>query len=139
MVTLDITEFRAMYPAFADVTKYPDSVITLAFNKSTIFIKNETNECLGDSELETILYLVTAHLLAVETKAKANSSGGLIASSAVDKISVSLVAPSNTDEFNYFFNQSAYGQELLALLSLLAVGGFYIGGSPETLAFKRAF
>jgi len=136
-VTLDITEFREIYPAFSDNTKYPDSVITIAFNKATIFFKNETNCVLDEGQLKTIEYLMTAHLLQIQTNTNSGNTAGVITSASIDKISVTIADPSSKDDFDYFLNQTIYGQELLALLSLLVVGGFYIGGSPETMAIKR--
>ena len=135
-VVLSISDFRAAYPAFSDVVKYPDATITGAFNKAQIFVKNETNCALDEDRLETILYLMTAHLLQTQTNAVGGSTAGVIASASMGGVSVSIASPKNADEFQYFLNQSPYGQELLALFSILAMGGFYFGGNGETLAFR---
>ena len=138
MTTLNIATFREVYPAFSDDTKYPDSVITQGFTKATIFFKNETNCLIDDSQLETILYLMTAHLLQVQANVTNGNTSGVVTSASIDKISVSIASPKNADNFEYFLNQTIYGQELLALLGMLIVGGLYIGGSYETMAFKKA-
>lgn len=136
-VVLNITDFREQYPEFKSNVKFPDATITSAFTKATIFFKNETNCEVDIEQLEVILYLMTAHLLKMQLKTLKGQTG-LVASATIDKISVSIVSPRNLGEFEYFLNQTPYGQELLALLALLVLGGFYLGGSPETLAFKRA-
>lgn len=136
-VTLNITTFRTQYPEFISTVKYTDTSITMAFNKATIFFKNETNCELDESQLEVVLYLMTAHLLKVQSNTLKGGQG-LVGSATIDKVSVSIISPKNLSEFEYFLNQTIYGQELLALMALLTIGGFYVGGSPETMAFIRA-
>lgn len=138
-ITLDITIFRSQYPAFINVIKYPDATIQRAFDMSEIFIKNETNCLLDTKALTTILYLMTAHLLQIETNTLKNGNGsnGVITSAAIDKISVTIADPQSKTAWQYFMNQSIYGQELLALFSMLSIGGFYFGGKPETVPFRK--
>lgn len=137
-VTLNITTFRSQYPEFTSEIKFTDSAVTMAFNKATIFFKNETNCELDEVQLEVILYLMTAHLLKVQSNTLKGGSG-LVGSATIDKVSISIISPKNLSEFEYFLNQTIYGQELLALMAILTLGGFYVGGSPETMAFKRAY
>lgn len=136
-VSLDISEFRTFYPAFADDVKYPDAVITNAFTMATTFIENESNCILDDEKLKTVLYLMTAHLLQVQTNTSKNSSG-VVTSASIDKVSVTIAEPKNRTEFSYFMNQTPYGTQLLALFKVLTMGGFYIGGRPEVPSFRKA-
>lgn len=136
-VTLDISEFREQYPTFSDKTKYPDATIQRAFDMSSIYIDNNTNCMLDEKQLKTILYLMTAHLLQIETNALSGNTVGVVTSASIDKISVTIADPNSKSEFSYFLNQTIYGQRLLALFKVLTMGGFYIGGKPETLAIRK--
>jgi hypothetical protein len=134
VVVLDIAEFKELYPAFSDLT---DTTITNSFNMASMFIENETNCYLDEDQLKTVMYMMTAHLLQIQTNTAKNTSG-VVTSASIDKVSVTIAEPKNKTEFSHFMNQTPYGTQLLALFKMLAVGGFYIGGRPEVASFRKA-
>lgn len=65
-------------------------------------------------------FMLVAHYLAIEgkaTQAGFNQSGGVVSSSSIDGVSVSYAIAPYKDSFQYFFQQTPYGQEYLAWLA----------------------
>lgn len=136
-VTLDIAQFRVRFPAYTNVTTYPDATIQATWDVAILYINNVTNDCLNEDKLTYALELLTAHLLFLQTSINSGGSVGVISNATIDKVSVAISVPQSNGSLNYWLNQSPYGQQLLALLRTCAVGGFYIGGRNETGAFRR--
>jgi hypothetical protein len=135
-VTLNITQFRTRFPAYANETTYPDATIQATWDTAVIYIGNVTDDCLSEDQLELALEQMTAHLLFIQDKLSSGATQtGTVTSSSIDKVSVTIAAPKNDDEWEYWLNQSPYGQQLLALLNTICVGGFYIGGNAPRTAY----
>lgn len=67
----------------------------------------------------------------------ANSASGVLTSANEGSVSVSFAPPPSRSAWQYWLNQTPYGQQFLALFSSLVLGGFYIGGLPESQAFRK--
>lgn len=138
--SLDITVFRATFPQFASVVQFPDALITLQWGMATSYLGAYSN-CIYDTldQQQSALYLMLAHLLAIQATIAGGSTGGggPITGATVDKVSVTMAAPPTKSNFGWWLSQTPYGQQLLALLGIVGAGGFYIGGSPERAAFRR--
>lgn len=148
----DDAGFRAKFPAFSDETKYPAAVLAGYFDMAATFISRWDNCLINGERLQLALDLVTAHvvslMMAPNPTANVGASGpgpnvpqvgGILQSASIDKVSVSIVAPPVRDGYDYWFNQTPYGQQYLALITVLTAGGLYIGGMPETVAFPRVY
>lgn len=146
--TYDDAKFRALFPEFSDTTKYPASQIEVYWDLASSFV-DETDfpgRILTGAALENAVYLLTAHLYTLALQAQAavaqgqapgSNQGGFETSATIDKISVTMLAPPAKDMWEWWLAQTPYGQQLLALLQLLAVGGMSVGGLPERLAFRK--
>lgn len=137
---LDIAAFRANFSTFADVTKYPDSLLNLYWRQVVCMIEDGTcQSCTGIEDCGQLeMELLLAHLLTIHTQViSKGKQGGFINSSTVDKVSVSKVAPPAADMFEWWLGQTPFGQQLLAMLQVSSVGGFAIGGLPERAAFRK--
>lgn len=139
--TLDIAAFRAMFPAFADAIKYPDATLQMWWTMAIQYV-NDYDSCLieGDT-LQLALNLMTAHLGRSFTLLS-NGSGnpsGVITGATEGSVSISMEAPPTKNMWQYWLATTPYGQQLLALLQSLVVGGFTIGGLPETAGFRRVY
>ena len=134
-VVLDLTSFRERFTAFSDETTYPDATIQTTWDTATIYVSNVANDCFTSDKLELALQQMTAHLLTLQDSIKDGGMTGTVTSSTIDKVSVTLLAPTNYTEFEFWLNQTPYGQQLLALLSTVCAGGFYVGGSAPRLAY----
>lgn len=139
-ITLDLTVFRALFPQFANVTTFPDAAIQMQFDMATGYVSADTYGDMAASARTNALYLMTAHLLALGVIiATGNYTGqpGIVTSSSVGDVSVSLQPPPVRGQWRYWFNLTPYGAQLIALLEAQSVGGFFVGGLPERAAFRK--
>ena len=79
-----------------------------------------------------------AHLLYIRDQVNSGNNIGVITQASEGDVSVSLASPVVDDEWHYWFNSSPFGRELITLLGVQSVGGFYAGGNPERKAFRKA-
>lgn len=139
--------FRKQFPEFSDPTKYPDAMLQLYWDTATMFMATEDCPCaiLQGPRRVAALNMLTAHLLALaqsrlpveEGGSGTGGQGGYETSASIGDVSVSNMAPPAKDGWQFFLTQTPYGQQLWALLSLLAVGGVSYGGLPERQGFRK--
>lgn len=133
----DVTIFRSTFPLFANEVTYPDAMLEGFYTDAGYFVSG----CgCGDKDgrRQRMLYLMTAHLAYLQDLMTSDGDIGMTQSATVDKVSVSLAMPPyGTSSWKWWLNTSPYGKQLLALLTVVSVGGKYIGGTPETSAFRR--
>lgn len=139
VITFDVTAFRAAFPQFANLTKYPDARLQGYFDSASCIINNNDYGCgsLTGTCRVRALNLQTAHLAALADIIAGGQAPGLVNSATVDKVSVSLTPPPFKNQWQWWLSLTPYGAELLALLQAKAVGGFYVGGLPEISAFRK--
>jgi hypothetical protein len=143
-IVFDDTVWRALIPAFGNSVKYPTAILQIYFNNAACYIEtcDAGQLCVftGASRLLG-LYLMASHLLA-STQMICDNDGaplGLVIEGQVDKVRVTLKPPPDMSQFGWWLSLTPYGQQLYALLKVQAVGGFYIGGSPQRAAFRGTF
>lgn len=137
--------FRAQFPEFADTTKYPAALLSAYWSMATSFITASGSPCgaLGASGLPLALNYMTAHLYvlaqlqAAAAGGPGSSQGGFETSASIGEVSVATMAPPAATMWQWWLAQTAYGQALAALLSVLAVGGTSVGGLPERYGFRK--
>jgi hypothetical protein len=138
--------FRAMLPEFANTVTYPEAVIQMFWDLASDFISIPlcpAGAFLSGNSAAAALNYMTAHLYALNLQ-QVNSGqapgavqGGYEVSATIDKISVTMMTPPAADMWSFWLTQTPYGQALLALLAVKAVGGTSVGGLPERLAFRK--
>lgn len=137
----DDAVFRADFPVFADTCKYPQSTLQMYWNTATCYISDRFGGCycggLKPKQQTLALNLMTAHLLALSGLIASGETPGILTGATIDKITVSIEPPPATNQWQYWLQTTPYGQQLLALLQLVSVGGTYVGGVPELAAFRR--
>jgi Protein of unknown function (DUF4054) len=142
------TLFRTQFPEFADTTAYPAASIQVFWTMATVFIGASGCPCgaLSGDALTLALNYMTAQLYTLsqmqtsavaEGQAPGQNLGGFETAATIDKVSVTVLAPPASDMWEWWLAQTPYGQALLALLKVLAVGGFSVGGLPERRAFRK--
>jgi hypothetical protein len=139
------TDFVSMFPAFANPVQYKSTALALQFDLASIYISNvDYGGNLTGASLQNALYLMTAHLQGLNDLVAQNDGAapGIVTDATVDKVKVVLVPPPIKDSaWRYWLNQTPYGQSLLALLQVKAVGGWFVPGSVagggELGAFRR--
>jgi hypothetical protein len=132
--------FRAMFPVFKDTSKLPDSYLQLQWDLATSFITNNTwTACyagMNAAQQVNSLNLMTAHLVALNQAIAAGQPAGLVTGATIDKVSVTLEPPPGENQWQWWLNQTPYGQQLLALLQVMSAGGYsYFAGAPAN--FRR--
>ena len=134
-VTLTVLQFRADSVEFASETTYTDAALQGSIDRAACFISGTNSDYLHDDCRLLAIEYFTAHLQVVgATIASGGNQGGLVGSSTVGSVSVTLIPPPATKQFDYWMNQTAYGQQYLALLQSKAPAGLFLGGS-----FQRVF
>lgn len=133
MKVIDLTtdQFRCDFCEFSDFEKYKESLLSSYIKRAYSYISNKVSGVLSEEDRTLALELMTAHLLTLRSKILSNTATGQIASTSIDAISVSLVAPVNKNAWQYWLNSTPYGQQLLALLQAHAPAGLYFGGSCQ--------
>jgi len=134
-IILTVQQFRTDFPEFADTAVYTDASLGAFIDQALCYIS--TNNMYGPLRDKSRLLaqeLMTAHLQTIQTRILSGQNAtGQIAATSIDSVSVSLVAPPNRTQFEYWLGQTPYGQRLLALLSAKAPAGLYFGGSNQRL------
>jgi len=136
----DYAAFTAMFPAFA--TTPTESTLQIYWNMAGDYISNTYFEkaALGCGGLQLALNLMTAHIAQLMDQIAAGQDSNVPLSSTIDKISVSVQQVKLDNQWQYWLNSTEYGKQLLALLQVKSVGGFYVPGSiypGGRLGFRR--
>jgi hypothetical protein len=147
MATYDDSAFRAQFPEFADVTKYPAAQIGGYWSMASMFISATESPYVGLSggQLVAALNMLTAHLLTLGLAATTGSgglagkTGGMTVSASVGEVSIAKLAPPVENGWQWWLASTPYGQMLWAMLSLLSAGGFSVGGLPEREGFRKVY
>jgi hypothetical protein len=137
--TLDLTAWRAAFPAFADTTKYPDATVQMWWTMATAYINDYDNCLICGNVLQTALNLMTAHLAQSFTMIGNGQVTAPVTGAAEGTVNVTLQAPPSKNGWQFWLSTTPYGLQLWALLSSLVVGGFTIGGAPESQGFRRVY
>ncbi len=151
-IAFDVDRFRKEFPAFADETVWPTETLEIYWGIASDFISTGDCPCniLNNGSLQFAYDLMTAHiatLLAVPAGGSSGGGGGssevpgggsgVVTSASIGAVSVSMMQPPAKDMWQFWFAQTPYGQQLLALLQIKGVGGLYVGGLPERLGFRK--
>jgi hypothetical protein len=125
-IEFDVDKFRAAFPAFANKSVYPDLMLTGYWDVAALYISTSDYGYLYGDARQRALDLMAAHLAKLADMINSGQTPGLVQGSTIDKISVTLTPPPQTDQFLWWLNLTGYGAQLAALLSVKAVGGFYV-------------
>lgn len=136
-ISFNVTDFRAGYPEFDNCATYPTALLTSYWTVATNFISKCPMGCVTVSQQTLGLYLMTAHIAKLMTNAATGQSSGIVTSATVEDVTVAIQPPPETTQYQWWLNQTPYGQMLLALFQVETVGGFYAGGSLDLAAFRR--
>ena len=139
-IQFDVAAFRTMFTAFSDAAAYPDVTLQLYWATATGYITDYPSYCSDDmsvSQRTLALNLMTAHISQLMTLAAAGQSGAVVVGATIDKVAVQLQPPPVKTQWQWWLNQTPYGAQLLALLDVASVGGFFAGGYPTPFTLRR--
>ncbi len=142
-IYFDPAAFRTQFPAFQCTPAVSNDTLQAYFDTATLYISNPN--CgnysriggLSTAQRRQCLYLMTAHLTSISLMIAAGDTPGIVTGATVDKVSVTLEPPPAANQWQYWLQSTPYGQQLLALLSVVSAGGLYINPRPELGAFRR--
>lgn len=142
IIAFNAEAFRAMFaPAYQDSTVYSDPILQTYWDQATAYVSDRTGGCsiygLKPKQQELALNLMTAHLIYLNNIAATGNNTGVVTGATIDKVSVQMLPPPNSNQWQFWLNQSPYGQRLLALFTVASSGGFYFGGYPTVYGLRR--
>lgn len=137
VITFNVGEFRLQFPAFPDSEQYSDATLQQFFTTATCYISDKNYGYLKGHCRKEALYLMVAHLAALNALILSGNTPSVVQGAAVDKVNVTLVPPPAETQFAWWLQTTPYGMQLYALLTTAGAGGWYIGGLPETAAFRK--
>ena len=115
--------FISQFPEFTNTDN-----VELYINRALLYFERHCWFCAKRKQYA--VFLIAAHLLALQDNiGNGENSGGLQTGASIDKVSVSIAPPPFSDASDYFFNQTVYGQELLAFFDTIATLPKFIGGT----------
>lgn len=132
--------FRALFPAFANATTYPEVTLQQYWNTAILYITNVNGGwyCGGLTlaQQTQALNLMTAHLAALAAIIASGNIPSLVTAAGIDKINVTLTPPPVKNQWQWWLSLTPYGQQLFALLQVAGAGGFYVTtGAPGRAGF----
>lgn len=140
-VLLDIAAFRAQFPAYANSITFTNAEIQAQWDLATAYITDNTNTAcylrMNPKQQRAALNLMTAHLMALNQAAASGQPAGLVQGATIDKVSVQLTPPPEVNQWQWWLNQTPYGQQLLSLLQVISAGGFFYNPRPMLGFWRR--
>lgn len=126
-IVFDVAAFRVAFPQFASALAFPDVTLQGYWDVAALYVSDEADYGrLTGAARARALDLLTAHLSALSALIAAGRTPGVVQSSTIDKISVTLVPPPIKSDFDFWLQQTPYGAQLLALLGVYSSGGWYV-------------
>lgn len=137
-IVVTASDFRGVFPEFANAAAYPDALINAHITLAGCYISTQNYGDLDFNARAYAIELMAAHLLALDLKAGAGTSGGGLTSTvggqviaaSIDGVSVSMTVPPNKDQLQYWLNQTPYGSRYLAIIQS-RITPLYLWGSRE--------
>ena len=140
VVEFDVAVFRAQFsPTFDDETAYPDALLEATFEQAICYVSNVLDACSNMTAgcLQLMLNNLVAHLLTIQGKIAAGETPGIVKSSKVGSVSVSLAPPSTEGEqFTWWLNTTPYGAAVAAQLDVSSAAGFIANGYNPRAGFR---
>ena len=124
MEEIEVTynDIVTLFPEFSDGETYSTSTVTLAIETAKAFISPYVTGTVRKNARKLMIELMCAHLLIIGEKQSSSGSEGLasgqVIQSKIGDIEVHIKAPENSSQLTYWLNQTQYGQQLLALMSV---------------------
>ncbi|EIL88534.1 hypothetical protein UU9_12323 [Rhodanobacter fulvus Jip2] len=130
----DLSLFRDTFPAFADLSVYPDARVSF---QGSLADKLYGDDPWGDLQ-GYVAMLAVAHALSMQGKSGGSSGGvkGVVSAKSVDRVSVSYDVSATTYKDAAYFNGSPYGVELYWLIQMAGAGPMHVMGNSTVLPWQ---
>lgn len=128
-ITLTVEEFLQDFPEFVNKEV---NVLNSFITQAGCYVSTNNVGVLRNDCRKLAIELMVGHLVTIQDRMNnGQTATGQVASTSIDAVSVSLVAPPNKDQYEYWLNLTPYGQRLLALYMAKAPAGLYMVGSYQ--------
>lgn len=135
---MDAATFRADFPEFADLAKFPDGSVNFWLTLAGKLLRPDRWADVLDQGLE----LFVAHNLALAAFANPSKVGaiggvfsGMVSAKTVDKLSVTYDTTVGLDPKAGVWNLTTYGRLFYTLMQMAGMGGTQLGGPPALQVF----
>lgn len=130
-MTATVASFRTNFPAFADGTRFPNSMIQYNLDLSLKFI----NAARWGTVADDGSYLFAAHQCVLERKSMDEADAGLapgqstgmINNKSVDKVSIGYDTQGGAEADAGHWNLTTYGTRFIRMARMMGMGGIQIG------------
>lgn len=136
VIPFDVGAFRKLFPAFANQIDFDTCTVQTFWNVAAEYISPVNYGWMQGASRALAINQMTAHLLALQQQIADGQIPGMETSASIDKIAVTLEPPPVQSQFQWWLSLTPYGQQLLALLSVKAAGGWGVGGSFTRAGFR---
>ena len=136
-LVFNVTYFRQYYPEFGNEALFPTATLQQYWNQSANYISTTNSGTLNNVSRQSALNLMTAHIAKIAIFNSQGEVPGIITVSQVDKVQVQLEPPPLPNQFQWWLGTTVYGQQLLAMLQVRSVGGFYTPAGQSVLSAFR--
>jgi len=138
VIEFDAAAFRALFPEL-DCNNFTNAQIEAFWITATAYVSDCNYGWLNGPRRALAINYMAAHLAALQALVRAGETPGLVNAATIDKISVTLTVAPQPNQWQWWLGLNPYGMNLLALLQVNSVGGWYTGGSCEISAFRKAY
>lgn len=123
---MDLSAFRAAFPEFSDLGKYPDAMLTFWASIATL----QVNVCRWGVMATTGIFLYVAHEITLQAQSinaagiggTPGASSGPVNSKAVGSVSVSYDTQQIAEKDGGWWNSTSYGRQFLRLARIFGSG-----------------
>jgi hypothetical protein len=133
MYAFPLDSFLGRFPEFANEEVYPISKVQNCGDRAMLHITpSQMGMPMHGFYREYALFLMTAHLITLDAQDDTDDPGSSLAGTpfkaTVGSVSIEATKPNsfNSDDWNYWLNQTKYGRELLAYLDTQCAPGIFI-------------
>jgi hypothetical protein len=130
--------FRAQFPAFADAVAFPSVSLSGNWTMGTAYLNNQASAVWTAAQAQLGNDLMAAHLTQLFCAIGAGGIAGVVTGATEGSVSITIAPPPTKNGFQYWLAQTPYGQQIWALLMVVANVGLFFGGSLERSAFRKA-
>ena len=132
---LDPAAFRRLFPEFESLN---GEAISVYWDMATGYMSADNSTTLTGASLQLAMNLLTAHVAKLFDGLAQGQTSGVVTGATEGSVSVSLAPPPTKSGWQHWLSTTPYGLQLWSLLQVKSAGGFYIGGSCERGAFRKA-
>lgn len=120
-------DFRAAFPEFSDVARYPDAML----NFWSVLATAQVDPCRWGTQTNVGIYLYVAHEITMAAQnfntgaiggVPGSSSPGAIGSKTIGSVSVTYDTTSSSEKDGGWWNGTSYGRQFLRLARIFGSG-----------------